>query len=70
MEVVLVGAAWPDWLAVSLRTLPGRGAERAPWDTPPSCAGSGWHGRHQSCAGLSPSSAAWARSELPCACGS
>ena len=37
-------------------------AGRAQWGTPPSCGGSGWHGKLQSSAGLSPSSGVWAKS--------
>lgn len=36
--------------------------ERVPWGIPPSCAGSGWHGRLQSSAGLLPSSGVLAKS--------
>lgn len=44
------------------RILPRTMGERVPWGIPPSCAGSGWHGRLQSSAGLSPSSGVLAKS--------
>ena len=45
------------------QTLPRTMGERVPWGIPPSCAGSGWHGRLQSSADLSPSSGVLAKSE-------
>lgn len=55
---------------VSPRRPPGREGGTARWDTPLSCGGSGWRGRHRSSAGLSPSLAAWARNVPLCVCGS
>lgn len=49
---------------------PGKVGGRVQWGIPPSCAGSDWRGRLRSCAGPSPSSAAWARNEECCACDS
>lgn len=61
------------WCTVTLpgpRTPPGRAGETVHWDTRPSCEGNGWRGKPRSCAGLSPSSAAWAKNGECCACGS